>query len=103
MRLWCRSSLNPGHRASVPQQKPDYLLAAVESGLFLDRELLVLSWAACVTNISIESDVDIKPANINEYINEAEVVDFILIVSLVNCLNRITARIADNPENVLRA
>lgn len=85
-------------KAGVPQQKLDCLSVAAESGLFSEAELAALTWAECVTAIANESDLDSKLNKLLEYYSEAQAVDLTLIVSVMNCLNRLSISFSDKPE-----
>lgn len=82
---------------NVPQQKIDCLSVSVESGLFSPKESLALNWAECVTNISVECDRDAKLDNLLEHFSEPEVVDLTIVISLMNCLNRLSISFGDKP------
>ena len=80
------------------QQRLDCLPVWKESGLFSEKEMMAISWAENVTNISSEPDIDQKLKVVLQHYNEAEVVDITLIVALMNALNRLAISFGDKPE-----
>ena len=80
------------------QQRLDCLPVWRECSLFSDSEMAALQWAESVTNISTESDIDDKLSSLIEHFSETEVVDLTLIISLMNCLNRMAISFGDKPS-----
>ena len=81
------------------QQRLDCLPVWKECLLFSEREMAALEWAESVTNISTESDIEEKLAQLLEHFTEVEAVDITLIISLMNCWNRMAISFGDKPEN----
>ena len=88
---------NEARKSGVSQQKLDCLCVYKESLLFNDRETAALYWAECVTNITTQCDMDDKLNRLLEYFSEQEAVDLTLIISLMNCLNRMAISLGDKP------
>lgn len=79
---------NEARKAGESQQRLDCLSVWKESLLFSDSEMAALTWAESVTNISKETGIEEKLIMILEHFSEVEVVDLTLIISLMNCMNR---------------
>jgi len=79
------------------QQRLDCLPVWKKSQLFSESEMVALNWAEIVTNISTEPDIDQKLKVLLEHYSEAESVDLTLIISLMNCLNRLAISFGDIP------
>lgn len=88
---------NEARKAGVVQEKLDCLTAWRESGFFNDAEMAALRWAETVTNISTEHEPDKKLQALLVHYSEAEAVDLTLIVSLMNCMNRLAISLGDRP------
>ena len=58
--------------------------------------MIALDWAESVTNISTATDIEEKLEALLNHYSETEAVDLTVIVSLMNCLNRL-AIIGDKP------
>ena len=84
------------------QQKLDCLVVWKESKLFSTREMAALSWAEAVTNVSVETDMNLKLDKLLKVFEENEVVDLTLIISIMNCLNRLAISFGDQPEPAVR-
>ena len=84
-------------KAGESDQRLDCLPAWKESLLFSDREMAALSWAEFITNISTETDREGKLQALLEHYSETEAVDLTLIVSLMNCMNRLSIAFGDEP------
>ncbi len=89
---------NEARKLNEPQQRLDCLSVWKESGLFSDSEMVALSWAESVTNISTETNIDDKLEKLLMHYNETEAVDITLIISLMNCMNRMAISFGDKPE-----
>ncbi len=88
---------NEARNAGESQQRLDCLPVWRECLLFSEREMAALQWAESVTNISTEPCVEIKLRRLLEHFSEAEAVDLTLIVSLMNCMNRMAISFGDKP------
>lgn len=88
---------NEARRAGESQQKLDCLPVWRESLLFSDSEMVALQWAESVTAISAEIGIEDKLLSVLEHYSEAEVVDLTLIISLMNCMNRMAISLGDKP------
>ncbi len=88
---------NEARKAGELQQRIDCLSVWKECQLFSDREMVALAWAESVTNISIEPDIEGKLHNLLEHFSEVEAVDLTLIITLMNCLNRMAISFGDAP------
>lgn len=84
--------------AGVLQQSLDCLPVWNECGLFSDGEMAALRWAESVTNISTELEIEKKLDDLLAHFSESEVVDLTLIVSLMNCMNRMAISFGDKPS-----
>ena len=89
---------NEAREAGELQQRLDCLPVWKESLLFSDSEMAALNWAESVTNISTEPDIDEKLKKLLEYFSEVEAVDLTLIISTMNCLNRMAISFGDKPS-----
>ena len=89
---------NEARKAGVSQQKLDCLFVSKESMVFSEREMAALSWAENVTNISVQSNIEEELKKLLIHFTEVEVVDLTVIISLMNCLNRIAICFADKPK-----
>ncbi len=89
---------NEARKAGELQQKLDCLSVWKESLLFSDSEMAALYWAESVTNISTESDIEDKLIKLLEHFSEVQAVDLTLIISLMNCFNRLAISFGDKPE-----
>jgi AhpD family alkylhydroperoxidase len=81
----------------IPQQKLDLLSVSKESDAFTVAEKTAISWAESVTNISTETDIEGKLADLLNHFNEAEIVDVTLAISIMNCMNRMAISFGDKP------
>lgn len=88
---------NDARKAGLSQQKLDCLPVWKESLLFSDRETAALCWAESVTKISTESDIEGKLSALLEYYSDTEAVDLTLIISLMNCMNRLSIGFGEKP------
>ena len=89
---------NEAREAGELQQRLDCLSVWKESLFFSDSEMAALNWAESVTNISTEPDIDEKLKKLLEYFSEVEAVDLTLIISTMNCLNRMAISFGDKPS-----
>lgn len=89
---------NEARIAGETQQRLDCLSVWKECQLFSNREMEALCWAESVTNISKEQDIESKLDNLLKHYSEVEVVDLTLIISLMNCMNRMAISFGDKPE-----
>ncbi len=88
---------NEARNAGVLQQSLDCLPVWKECALFSDREIAALSWAESVTNISTETEIEKHLKILLEHFSNSEAVDLTLIVSLMNCMNRMAISFGDKP------
>lgn len=88
---------NEARNAGVLQQKLDCLTVWNGCSLFSDSEMAALRWAESVTGISTESEMERKLESLLEHFNDTEAVDLTLIVSLMNCMNRMAISFGDKP------
>ena len=88
---------NEARHAGVQQQILDCLPVWEECGLFTTREMTALRWAESVTNISSERHIEEKLADLLTHFSESETVDLTVIVSLMNCMNRMAISFGDKP------
>ena len=79
------------------QQRLDCLAVWRECSLFTESEMAALQWAESLTNIAVEVNVEDKLEVLLGSFSEVEVVDLTLIVSLMNCMNRIAIPLGDKP------
>ena len=89
---------NEARNLGEPQQRLDCLIAWKESQLFSDREMAALAWAESVTNISTETGIEDKLTILLNQFSEVEAVDLTLIISMMNCMNRLAISFGDKPE-----
>ncbi len=89
---------NEARQAGVEQQTLDCLPAWGESGLFAEKEMVALGWAEAVTTIAQQSDMDGQLSKLLTQFSEAEAVDLTVIISLMNCMNRIAISFGDKPD-----
>lgn len=90
---------NDAREAGVSQQILDCLPVWKECGLFSDSELAAIEWAESVTNISIEPEIDEKLEGLLQHFTAVEAVDLTLIISLMNCMNRLAISFGDKPAD----
>ena len=88
---------NEARQHGESQQRLDCLPVWKECSLFSDREECALEWAEAVTAISTQSEMDEKLNRILEHYTESEAVDLTVIISLMNCLNRLAISFGDKP------
>lgn len=88
---------NEARNAGVLQQRLDCLPVWSECSLFSDSEMAALRWAESVTRISTESDMDEKLNSLLVHFTESEAVDLTLIISVMNCMNRMAISFGDKP------
>ena len=81
--------------AGESQQRLDCLPVWRECSLFSGGEMAALHWAESVTNISTETGIEDKLGHVLEHFSEPEVVDLTLIISLMNCMNRMAISFGD--------
>lgn len=81
----------------VSQHKLDLLSVSKESNAYTPVELAAISWAESVTNISTESNINGKLANLLIHFDEAEAVDLTLAIAIMNCMNRMAISFGDKP------
>ena len=84
--------------AGESQQRLDCLPVWCECSLFSQAEMAALQWAESVTKISTESNIEEKLNLLLEHYSEVEAVDLTLIVSLMNCMNRMAISFGDKPS-----
>lgn len=89
---------NEARNLGESQQRLDCLITWKESLLFSDREMAALAWAESVTNISTETGIEDKLTMLLNQFSEVEAVDLTLIISLMNCMNRLAISFGDKPE-----
>ncbi len=89
---------NEARKMGEQQQRLDCLSVWKESKLFSETEMAALSWAESITNISTEKHIDDKLEQLLMHYNETEAVDITLIISLMNCMNRMAISFGDKPK-----
>jgi len=89
---------NEARNVGESQQRLDCLVVWKESLLFSDREMAALAWAESVTNISTETGIEDKLTVLLEQFSEVEVVDLTLIISMMNCMNRLSISLGNKPK-----
>ncbi len=80
------------------QQLLDCLPVWKESQLFSENEMVALDWTEGVTNISTEPDIEGKLKVLLSHFSESEAVDLTVVISLMNCLNRLAISFGDKPS-----
>jgi alkylhydroperoxidase family enzyme len=60
--------------------------------------MAALAWAESVTNISTETGIEDKLTVLLEQFSEVEVVDLTLIISMMNCMNRLSISLGNKPK-----
>jgi alkylhydroperoxidase family enzyme len=60
--------------------------------------MAALAWAESVTNISTETGIEDKLTILLNQFSEVEAVDLTLIISMMNCMNRLAISFGDKPE-----
>ncbi len=88
---------NEARKAGEKQQRLDLLPVWSETEYFSTKEKAALSWAESITNVSTTERIEEKLSALLVHFNEAEVVDLTVIVSLMNCLNRMAIGLGDKP------
>ena len=85
-------------QAGESQQKLDLLTVWEECPYFDAKEKAVLAWTEAVTRMTETHAPDEVFEELQKHLNEQEIVDLTLIVSLMNAWNRIAISFRKGPE-----
>lgn len=93
--------IREARKAGVSEQLLDCLVVWKESGLFTERQMAALRWSEAITLITEHTDKEVLLTELLEQFSETEAVDLTLIVSLMNCMNRMAIGFGDKPASLI--